>query len=60
VARGAGPAASRDLDDDGAESGERLARRRRPEGTVVLSDSFDDESTLPDQPTGGDADTSSL
>jgi hypothetical protein len=53
VARGAGPTASRDLDDDGAESGERLARRRRPEGTVVLSDSSDDESALLDQPTGG-------
>jgi hypothetical protein len=26
---------------------------------MVLSDSFDDESALPDQPTGGDADASS-
>jgi hypothetical protein len=59
AARGAGPMASRDLDDDDATSGERLARRRRPEGTVVLSDSSNDESALPDQPTGGDADASS-
>jgi hypothetical protein len=51
--------ASRDLDNDGAESGEQLARRRRSESTVVLSDSFDDETALPDQPTGGDADVSS-
>jgi hypothetical protein len=51
--------ASEDLDDDGAESGERLARRRRSESIVVLSDSSDDESALPDQPTGGDADASS-
>jgi hypothetical protein len=33
AARGMGPAASGDLDDDDAESGERLACRRRPEGT---------------------------
>jgi hypothetical protein len=59
AARGAGPAASGDLDDDDAASGERLARRRRPEGTVLLSDSSSDESALPDQPTGGDADASS-
>jgi hypothetical protein len=59
AARGAGPAASEDLNDDGAESGERLARRRRSESIVVLSDSSDDESALPDQPTGGDADASS-
>jgi hypothetical protein len=59
AARGAGPTASRDLDDDGAESGERLAHRKRSEITVVLSDSSDDESALPDQPTGGDADASS-
>jgi hypothetical protein len=59
AARGAGPTASGDLDDDDAESGERLARRRRPEGTVVLSDSFDDGSALPDQPTGGNVDASS-
>jgi hypothetical protein len=59
MARGAGPSASGDLDDDGAKSGERLARRRRPEGTVVLSDSSDDESAQPDQPTRGDADVSS-
>jgi hypothetical protein len=51
--------ASGDLDDDGAESGEWLACRRRFESTVVLSDSSDDESTLPDHPTGGDADASS-
>jgi hypothetical protein len=57
--RGAGPTASGDLDDDDAESGERLACRRCPESTVVLSDSSSDESALPDQPTGGDADTSS-
>jgi hypothetical protein len=30
-----------------------------PEGTVVLSDSSDDDSSSPDQPTGGDVDTSS-
>jgi hypothetical protein len=59
AARGTGPTASGDLDDDDAESGKRLARRRRPEGTVVLSDSFDDGSALPDQPTGGDLDASS-
>jgi hypothetical protein len=52
--------ASGDLDDDGAESSERLARRKRPEGTVVLSDSSDDKSSLPDQTTGGDANASSL
>jgi hypothetical protein len=46
--RGAGPSTSGDLDDDGAESGERLARRRRSESTIVLSDSSDDESALPD------------
>jgi hypothetical protein len=54
-----GPPASRDLDDDGAESGERLARWRRSDSTVVLSDSSSDESALPDQPTGEDADASS-
>jgi hypothetical protein len=59
AARGAGPSASGDLDDDGAESGERLARQRRSESTVVLSDSSDDEFALPDQPIGGNADTSS-
>jgi hypothetical protein len=59
AAREAGPTASRDLDDNGAESGERLAHRRRSESTVVLSNSSDDESALPDQPTGGDADASS-
>jgi hypothetical protein len=51
--------ASKDLDDDGAESGERLAHRRHSKSTVVLSDSSDDESTLLDQPTRGDADASS-
>jgi hypothetical protein len=51
--------ASGDLDDDGAESGERLARQRCSESTVVLSDSSDDEIALPDQPTGGDAGASS-
>jgi hypothetical protein len=59
LARGVGPSASGDLDDDDVGSGKRLARRRRPEGTVVLSDSSDEDSTLPDQPTGGDADVSS-
>jgi hypothetical protein len=59
VARGAGPEASGDLDDDGAKSGEWVARRRLSESTMILSDSSDDESTLPDQPTGGDADASS-
>jgi hypothetical protein len=44
MARGAGPSASGDLDDDGAESSERLARQRRPEGIVVLSNSSNDES----------------
>jgi hypothetical protein len=48
AARGAGPMASGDLDDDGAKSGERLACRRRSESTMVLSDSSDDETTLPD------------
>jgi hypothetical protein len=51
--------ASGDLDDDDAASGERLARRRCPEGTVVLSDSSGDESALSDEPTRGDADASS-
>jgi hypothetical protein len=60
VARGAGPMASGDLDDDGAESGERLARRRCSKSTVVLSDSSNDETALSDQHTGGDADASSL
>jgi hypothetical protein len=59
AAIGAGPMASGDLDNDDAESGERLARRRRPEGTVVLSDSSSDDSALPDQPTRGDIDASS-
>jgi hypothetical protein len=59
AARGAGPMASGDLDNDGAESSKRLAHRRRSESTVVLSDSSDDESALPDQPTGGDVDASS-
>jgi hypothetical protein len=40
--------ASGDLNNDDAESGERIAHRRRPEGTVVLSDSSDDGSALPD------------
>jgi hypothetical protein len=57
--RGAGPTASGDLDDDGAKSGERLARQRCSKSTVVLSDSSDDETALPDQHTGGDADVSS-
>jgi hypothetical protein len=59
TARGTGPTASGDPDDDDAESGERLAHWRHPEGTVVLSDSSNDGSALPDQPTGGDAGTSS-
>jgi hypothetical protein len=59
VARGAGPTASGDLDDDDAGSGERPACRRCPEGTVVLLDSSDDDSALPDEPTGGDTDVSS-
>jgi hypothetical protein len=59
AARGTGPTASGDVDDDDAESGERLVRRRRPEGTVVLSDSSNDGSALPDQPTEGDIDASS-
>jgi hypothetical protein len=59
VARGAGPKASRDLDDDGAECGEWVACRRLSESTVILSDSSDDESTLSDQPTRGDANASS-
>jgi hypothetical protein len=59
AARGAGPTASGDLDDDDTTSGERLACRRHPEGTVVLSDSSSDESALPDQPIGEDADVSS-
>jgi hypothetical protein len=60
VARGARPEASEYHDDDGAESGKRVACWRRSESTVVLSDSSDDhESALPDQPIGGDADASS-
>jgi hypothetical protein len=50
ASKGTGPMASWDLDDDDAESGERLACRRRPEGTVVLSDSSSDGSALSDQP----------
>jgi hypothetical protein len=57
--RGAGPMASGDLDDDGAETGDRLARQRRSESTMVLSDSSDNETAPPDQPTGGDTDASS-
>jgi hypothetical protein len=60
VARGAGPSASRDLDDDDAESGEQLVCQRCPEGTVVVSDSSSDDSSSSDQPTGGDVDASSL
>jgi hypothetical protein len=59
AARGAGPSASGDLDEDDAESGKQLVRWRHPEGTVVLSDSSSDDSSSPDQPTGGDADASS-
>jgi hypothetical protein len=59
AARGVGPMASGDLDDNNAESGEQLVHRRHPEGTVVLSDSFDDGSSLSDQPTRGDIDASS-
>jgi hypothetical protein len=59
AARGAGPLASGDLDDDDADSGEQLVHRRRPEGIVVLLDSSDDDSSSPDQPTGGDVDASS-
>jgi hypothetical protein len=58
AARGAGPLASGDLDDDDAEFGEQLVHRRHPEGTVVLSDSSSDESSSSDQPTGGDVDAS--
>jgi hypothetical protein len=59
AARGAGPVASRDLDDDGAKSGEWLARRRRSGSTVILSDSSDEGTALPDQPTGEDVGASS-
>jgi hypothetical protein len=59
AARGTGPTASGDFVDDDAESGERLVRWRRPEGTVVLSDSSSDGSALPDQPIEGDVDASS-
>jgi hypothetical protein len=60
AARGAGTEASRDHDDDAAESDEWATHRRRSESTVVLSDSSDDDKTaLPDQSTGGDADASS-
>jgi hypothetical protein len=59
AARGTGPTASGDDDDDDAESGDQLIRKRRPRGTVVLSDSSDNDSALPDQPTGGDAGASS-
>jgi hypothetical protein len=53
AARGAGPKASGDHDDDGAESGKRATRQRRSESIVVLSDSSDDDETaLPDQLTG--------
>jgi hypothetical protein len=48
AARGVGPSASGDLDDDDVESGEQLVHQRRPEGTVVLSDSSDDDSSSPD------------
>jgi hypothetical protein len=59
VARGVGPLASGDLDDDDAKSGDQLVRRRRPEGTVVLSDSSSNDSSSSDQPTGGYVDVSS-
>jgi hypothetical protein len=60
TARGAGPEASRDLDDDGVESGERATRRGRSQSTVLLSDSSDDDEDAPvDQPTDGDATASS-
>jgi hypothetical protein len=59
AARGTGPTASGDFDDNDAESSERLVHQRHPEGTVVLSDSFDDGSALPDQPTEGDFNASS-
>jgi hypothetical protein len=59
AARGVGPSASGDLDDDDAESCEQLVCRRRPEGTVVLSDSSSNDSSSSDQPTGGDVDASS-
>jgi hypothetical protein len=48
AARGIGPTASGDSDDNDVESGERLVHRRRPEGTVVLSDSSDNDSSSPD------------
>jgi hypothetical protein len=60
AARGTGPTTSRDVDDDDVESGERLVRWSRPEGTMVLSDSSDDGSASPDQPTEGGIDASSL
>jgi hypothetical protein len=59
AAWGMGPTASGDADDDDAESGERLVRQRRPEGTVVLSDSSSDGSALPNQSAEGDVDASS-
>jgi hypothetical protein len=60
AARGAGPEAPRDHDDDDAEPHEWATRRRRSESIVVLSDSSDDDETaLPDQPTGRDTAASS-
>jgi hypothetical protein len=59
AARGAGPEASRDHDDDGAESGERATHRGHSESTVVLSDSSCNETALPDHPTGRDVAASS-
>jgi hypothetical protein len=60
AARGAGPEASGDLDDDGVESCEWATHRGRSQSTVVLSDSSDDnEAASADQPIGGDATASS-
>jgi hypothetical protein len=56
--RGMGPTASGDGDNDDVESSERLVHQRHPEGTVVLSDSSGDDSSSPDQPTGGDTEMS--
>jgi hypothetical protein len=60
MAREADPEASGDPGDDDVDSGERATRRGCSQSTVVLSDSSDDhEAATADQPTGGDATTSS-
>jgi hypothetical protein len=61
AARGAGPKASGDPDDDDVDFGERATRRGRSQNSVVLSNSssFDDDAAMADQPTREDANAAS-